>query len=157
MCNPDILNGASSGLQPIPQGDGSEGSGLTPDQVFARNKPYLKPGASNFTTQLAPDEEGAFRNWVAQNHVAFDPAQTTPDYDMRGFWKQNAGGGTAVNPNDGKIHYPDTFKTPYDLTFSRESQFAAPSAPAWNDKDQLVTPDGKIQYDERARKYRPSN
>jgi hypothetical protein len=67
---------------------------------------------------------------------------------MRGFW-QSGGGGTAVNPNDNMLHFPDTYKTPYHQSFSAESQWALPNAPTWNSQDQLVTPDGRIVFDER--------
>jgi hypothetical protein len=57
----------------------------------------------------------------------------------------------AVDPNDGIMHFPDTWKTPYHETFSNDSQWALPSAPAWNDKDQLVAPNGGILFDDRNR------
>lgn len=122
---------------------------------LARNKPYIAPGATGFATKLAPQDEKSFQGWVGQNKVPFDPKQATQDYDMRGFYQalmaKDPRAMTAINPNDQQMHYPDYWKTPYHKSFSAESQWANPkTAPAWNEKDQLVAPDGTIVYDERA-------
>lgn len=74
---------------------------------------------------------------------------------MRGFWTALQQGKpiatTAIDPNDKRIHYPDYWKTPLHQTFSAESQWANPArAPAWNDRDQLVLPNGQVIYDDRA-------
>lgn len=142
----------------------------TPDQNLARNKPYMAASAHDFTTPLPPDQEASFRKWVADNKVPFDPNNPTSDYDMRGYWTaantpgawdhlQQMGkipadmqpGGTKVDPNDGQPHFPDWWKTPYHQTFSNESQFADRStAPHWTPDDKLVTPDGKVVFDDKA-------
>ena len=125
---------------------------------FARNQAWLKAGSSGFATALSPQEETAFQQWVGQNKVPFDPADKGPsDYDMRGFWRALQAGDpmakSAVDPNDSRLHYPDYWKTPYHETFSSESQWADPGkAPKWNDMDQLVAPDGKVLFDDRAKK-----
>ncbi len=126
---------------------------------FARNKAYLRQGAGqDYATKLSPDQEQQFRAWVEEKKVPFNPDASGPsDYDMRGFWQALQNGDdkakNAVDPNDGKMHYPDYWKTPYHETFSNESQWANPkTAPAWNDKDQLVDPSsGKVLFDDRAR------
>jgi hypothetical protein len=123
---------------------------------FERNKQWMAPGAATFNTDLA-DKEQDFRLWVQQNKVPFDPAQVSPqDYDMRGFWAALMGGdpraASAVDPNDQRLHYPDYWKTPYHETFSNESQWASPNAPRWNDRDQLIAPDGTVLFDDRAPK-----
>lgn len=134
-------------------GSGSEGTSLTPDQVFDRNKSWIRSGAANFNTKLSDSQEKAFRSWVADNHVSFDPDQETPDYDMRGFYSALQKGDpravSAINPNDQKTHYPDYWKTPYDVTFSNESQWANKFAPRWTDNDQLVTHDGTVVWDDK--------
>ena len=135
------------------QHTGSEGSDYTPQEVFARNKDFVAPGDHSYSTDLGP-QEPAFRDWVTQNKVEFDPEEPHPDYDMRGFWQalqnKDPRAMTAVNPNDKEMHYPDYWKTPYDMTFSSQSQWAnKKTAPEWNDLDQLVTPDGRVVYDER--------
>jgi hypothetical protein len=125
-------------------------------QYLARNRPYVRPGATQFTTQLPPQAEQAFRQWVQQNRVPFNPAVPTSDYDMRGFWSALQAGDprarSAIDPNDSRLHYPDYWKTPYHQTFSAESQWATPDAPRWNDKDQLVDKAGNIIFDDRAKR-----
>jgi hypothetical protein len=59
---------------------------------------------------------------------------------------------SAVDPNDGRMHYPDFWKTPLHQTFSNESQWAPANAPAWNDQDQLVSQGGIVVFDDRLRK-----
>lgn len=137
--------------------------------AFARNKAWLKPGSEVFSTTLNPDQEGKFQAWVKSNNVPFDSSAAS-DYDMRGFWQasqdtdawkkmQQDGkipadmlpAGTKIDPNDGRPHYPDYWKTPYHQTFSSESQWADPNkAPQWNEKDQLVAPDGAVLFDDKA-------
>lgn len=117
-------------------------------------KPWVLGGPRTYSTQLG-DQEPAFRSWVTKNNVPFDPDAAQPqDYDMRGFYKGiqqlDPRASSAVDANDGKLHYPDYWKTPEHETFSKESQWATPDAPSWNEKDQLVTPGGKMLFDDRA-------
>jgi hypothetical protein len=125
---------------------------VSPAQAFARNAPYAKQESSYFT-KLPPAQEKDFQAWVKKNNVPFD-SSSTADYDMRGFYKGLTSGDphaqTGMNANDGKLHFSDYYKTPYHQSFSAESKFATEGAPRWNDKDQLVTPDGKVVFDERA-------
>ncbi len=127
---------------------------MADNSVYARNQQYLAPGDHEYSTDLG-DKEPAFQDWVQQNKVPFDPAAITPDYDMRGFYKALQEGDPkakeAINPNDNQMHFPDYWKTPYHQSFSAESQWADPAkAPKWNEQDQLVTPEGKVVFDERA-------
>jgi hypothetical protein len=123
----------------------------TPDINFLYGT--AKPGP--YTTPLSLIDELKFQQWVKDNNV---PWQDTPkaDYDMRGFYKAAMQGkaSTAINPFDNKIHYPDTFKTPYHKSFSMESQYATPNAPSWvgNDDSGYALQDklGNVLVDERA-------
>jgi hypothetical protein len=129
---------------------------LTPQQTFARNAPYLNQiNMRPYNTPLSPMDEMMFQGWLGKNNVPFDPKAPVSDYDMRGFWKGLQEGHpqaqSAIDPNDGKMHYPDYWKTPYHDTFSDQSQWAGPTAPKWNDQDQLVTPGARIQFDDRSR------
>lgn len=113
-----------------------------------------QPGAS-YNTTLDPGQEKFFRMWVAGNHVPFNPDATEPqDYDMRGFYQglqqQNPKAMSAIDPNDGLMHYPDYWKTPIHQSFSNESQWAPASAPAWNAQDQLVSQGGRVIFDDQA-------
>lgn len=120
-----------------------------------RNTPYMRPSNGNFNTALPPLDEMAFRSWVSQNKVPFNLDAPVTDYDMRGFYQglqqQNPRAVSAVNQNDGQMHYPDYWKTPLHETFSADSQWAAPVAPRWNEQDQLIAPSGRILFDERLR------
>lgn len=129
---------------------------LSPEAAFARNASFTNASASSdFSTTLPPDQEQAFRQWVQANNVPFNPdAEGPQDYDMRGFYQGLMSGDphaeTGTNANDGQLHYSDYWKTPYHNSFSAESRFANGAAPSWNEQDQLVTPDGRIVFDERA-------
>lgn len=132
------------------------------DARYKKNKPYIKPGASQFSTVLDPREEASFRGWVEANNVPFDPSQAgDTDYDMRGFYRALALGDPratrAVDPNDNRLHFTDYWKTPYHETFSAESQWATPDAPKWNDQDQLIDKNGAVIYDDRARNTQPAS
>jgi hypothetical protein len=118
-----------------------------------QNAPYVAaPGP--YVTALPPEDETKFQDWVKANNIPFDPKDTAPDYDMRGFWKGVQAGDpramTGYNLNDNSIHFTDYWKTPYHKTFSAESQWATPDAPKWNRQDQLIDRNGNIVYDEQA-------
>ncbi len=147
-------NGWVLGPSPSSPGPPVERGEVAPS-YFERNKAWTKPGAAVYQTHLEPEDERRFQAWVKQNKVPFD-AGPRADYDMRGFWKALQAGDprakSAVDPNDKRLHYPDYWKTPYHETFSAESQWADPTkAPKWNDKDQLVMPDGRVLFDDRAK------
>lgn len=125
---------------------------------FIRNQQYAAPGVSprtGFNTDLGGGE-AAFRKWLSDNRVPFNPdGGRMQDYDMRGFYRGLMNGDphaqTGMNTNDGQLHYSDYWKTPYHQSFSAESQWANPAAaPRWNEQDQLVTPEGRTVFDERA-------
>jgi hypothetical protein len=122
-------------------------SAPSPSPYAASNAPPL--------TRLSPLDELAFRQWVKEKSIPFDPNAAQADYDMRGFYQglqqQNPRAVSAVNANDGRLHFPDYWKTPLHQTFSGESRFAGPVAPKWNDQDQLISPGGRILFDEKAR------
>lgn len=114
-------------------------------------RPPFKTGES-YNTQLSPLDEMAFRQWVKQNGIPFDPNAASSDYDMRGFYQgmqnQNPMARSAVNETDGKLHYSDYYKTPSHQSFSRESQWADPNTPQWINGSQLAAPNGRIVFDE---------
>jgi len=145
----DFIQNALSGVKPIGQPPFANALG---GQQLAQNNwqmQYAIPNWQSRLTKLPPAQEGAFQMWARQNNVPI-----TPDYDMRAFWLNRAdpNNRTSINPNDHRLHFPDTYKTPLHQSFSGESIFANPQTrpPMWNDKDQLVTFDGRVLYDERA-------
>lgn len=87
-----------------------------------RNAQFAKPGPE--LTTLNDQQEARFRQWVAQNKVPFDPNEATPDYNMRGYWLANPNAAHAQGQ-----HFPDTYKTIRDATFSNQSMYAKPNTP----------------------------
>lgn len=121
--------------------------------AYARNAKWARDGLTSYVTALDPTQEMQFREWVEKGRIPFDPDQLDPDYDMRGYWTDGQQGGAQVNANDGQPHYPDTYKTPFHQSFSRESRYARPDAPYWANDHQLVDPaTGEVVYDERPAK-----
>jgi hypothetical protein len=112
-----------------------------------------------FNTPLPLGDELKFNAWLQENKVPFDARAPVSDYDMRGFYKGLQEGhpaaASAIDPNDQQMHYPDYWKTPYHETFSNQSQWALPTAPAWNEQDQLIDQSGKLLFDDRARNTSP--
>lgn len=128
---------------------------------FAPVSPYIDPAAGaprtsavTYNTPLPVFQEMAFRDWVKKNNVPFNPDAPGPsDYDMRGFYQGMQNGDpratTAVDPNDSRVHYTDPWKTPLHQTFGAQSQWATPVAPQWTGEDKLISPGGRIIYDDR--------
>lgn len=90
--------------------------------AFQRNRDFVRPGP--YQTELKPKEETQFRAWLEKYQVPFNPQVQITDYDMRGYWKANQKATHKVGQ-----HFPDTWKTPYDTTFSKESKYATPDCP----------------------------
>lgn len=120
--------------------------------MFDRNKDYLADGDHTYQTQLTPEEEAQFQQYIADKSDKQDIGRDdAPDYDMRGWWKaMKAGDPKAemqiVTDKHGTLkHRSDWWKTPYHESFSADSQWAGKKAPKWKG-DQLVAPDGKILF-----------
>jgi hypothetical protein len=113
--------------------------------AFARNRPFAKPGP--YTTTLHPAQEAAFRGWLAANpKILFDPAAKRSDYDMRGYWKATGGAIPTVHER-GSYGWPDTYKTPYDTTFSNQSIYATPSNPfTWRGNNLIDGRTGQVLF-----------
>jgi hypothetical protein len=111
--------------------------------------PGAKPGP--YTTKLSPAEERDFQSWVKTNRVPWQDSPTA-DYDMRGYYQALREGKAkqSLDPYDRRMHFPDTWKTPYHSTFSNESIYSTPEAPHW-EGNRLMTPQGSLIYDESKR------
>jgi hypothetical protein len=125
-----------------------------PSSPYDRNAKFVKPGITedDYTTKLSPNDEKKFQAWVNMNQIPYDLNSKEPqDYDMRGFYKGLMTGDeratTGIDPNDGKLHFTDYWKTPYHESFSNESKFAGKNAPKWVG-DKLIGPDGTIYFDD---------
>jgi hypothetical protein len=123
------------------------------EDLLKRNLAYARPDWKAQLTQLPPETEKAFMDWVAKNKVPFDPKDKYPDYDMRGYYlslQKGQAPQAAVNAIDKALHYPDTYKTPYHESFSKESQWATEGAPSWVG-EKLVSPKGEVIYETKPR------
>jgi hypothetical protein len=145
----DLTPKLPTGLPPWLQSflNGSAPAGAQPPATSILNN----MGAQRqYQTNLSLDDEQRFQAWVKAKNVPWrdEPAA---DYDMRGFWKALTSGDPrarqAQSQFDGRMHFPDTWKTPYHKTLSNESMYAAPGAPHWVG-DRLVDKNGRIVADE---------
>lgn len=137
------LFGLDPNSLPMPNSDAYQ-----QNQQWALPPSVMKNGS--YQTSLPDMQELAFKQWVQQNNVPFDPSAKA-DYDMRGFYQalmnNDPKAATAINQYDHRMHFPDYWKTPQHESFSAESQWAAPNAPRWNPNDQLATADGRMVFD----------
>src|SRR5882672_877243 len=115
------------------------------DAALRHNQAWAVAGS--WVTALTLVQEANFKSWVVYFNIPFDVNASIVDYDMRGYWLAN--GGTAVLPvHAAGDHFPDTYKTPYDTTFSGESQYAKPGTPfKWHGNQLIDDRDGTIIFD----------
>lgn len=75
-------------------------------------------------TNLSPEQERAFREWIARNGITdLDSPQSR--YDYRGYWKDVASkGGDQTKAYEDGLHFPDTYKQHGHNTFSQESKYS---------------------------------
>jgi len=118
---------------------------LAAKQRLQRNRSYARPGP--YVTRLKPDQEAAFQQWVQENQVPFDPADQTPDYDMRGYFAAMQAGDEEAQ-QAGNMHFPDRWKTPFHESFSNESMYATRGAPRWVN-GALVDKTGRVIFRDR--------
>lgn len=82
---------------------------------------------------LDKKSEANYQLWSLLNNVP-----QSNDYNMRGFYQSQSlpnQQNSDVNPNDGQMHFPDTFKLPNHKSFSTDSGYYNPSTmqntPSW--------------------------
>jgi hypothetical protein len=118
-------------------------------RAYEHNRQFALPSATNYQTVLTPGMETQFRDWVEHNHILFDPSAPIVDYDMRGYWQALMSGQAeppGVEPG-GQTGFPDTYKTPYDTTFSNESRYATGDNPfRWQGDDLIDTRNGQLVF-----------
>lgn len=112
---------------------------MSVSQAFMAPQPGDLSG--QFNTQLSPEDEARFQQWLKQSGRTRD----LYDYDLRGAWKSDAK--AAANG-----HLPDTWKKPNHPTFSQESIYSNASSPggqwrdAGNGKWVYWASDANLQY-----------
>lgn len=127
----------------------SEGPKLY-SQAYKQNAPFAVKGP--YQTPLAPHEEQEFQQWVSTHNVPFDPNAKHTDYDMRGYWKATGGKGW----KEGE-HFPDTFKTPLDTSFSAQSKYATPNNPLeWKGEKLVNTDTGQTVFGPKGAGLQPT-
>lgn len=110
-------------------------------RAYNHNLPYAVP--QPWVTTLASFDEFSFRTWVAAFGVPFDPNAAIVDYDMRGYWHD------FIKPGGAWVrgHFPDTWKTPFDTTFSAESKYATANCPfKWSGDRLFDTKTGELIF-----------
>lgn len=115
-------------------GDSDESAQLN-ERAYEHNAQYatkMDRSGKSYNTHLSPEDETAFRAWLKSKSIkkeSFDPDKSTNDYDMRGFWKYNHVAANALPAEESPDrHFPDTWKTPFDTSFSGESNYANSAA-----------------------------
>jgi len=122
----------------------------------AKSRGYVLDPNASYSTALSPTDEQRFLADVQAGKLGkYVDTSPSSDYDMRGFWKAQQGNdpiaSQSMNQNDGQMHFPDKWKTPYHQSFSNESQYASPTAPRWVNDSQLADPkSGEVIFDEKA-------
>lgn len=85
---------------------------------IAMDMPALEQNVSdNYNTKLDSKEEQEYQIW--RNNLP-ENLQEEEDYDLRGLWKENKDQGLL----DDNSHFPDKYKKPNHITFSKESIYS---------------------------------
>jgi hypothetical protein len=117
--------------------------------AYRHNRPFaVAPDDPHwpYQTGLTDVQNTAFEAWVNDNDIPFDLSAKIVDYDMRGFWLNEHPG--TWHEGD---HFPDTYKTPYDTTFSAESQYATGDCPfTWHGDELRDDRDGSVIFGDPA-------
>lgn len=139
---------AMSSLPPEAHGAISHAHGLIGGGSDAA-QPIPSPGPG-YVTKLPDQQEQGFQSWAKEKKVPWVD-EPNADYDMRGYYQAlqsgDPGARQSLNAADGKMHFPDTWKTPFHKTFSNESKYATPDAPHW-DRNRLIDNTGRMIADE---------
>lgn len=85
---------------------------------IAMDMPAIEQNISdNYNTKLNNKEEKEYQIW--RNNLP-ENLQEEEDYDLRGLWKENKDQGLL----DDNSHFPDKYKKPNHITFSKESIYS---------------------------------
>ena len=101
-----------------------------------------------YNTRLSPEDEAAYQAWAKKNGREND----VEDYDMRGAWLEAKQKGVSLE--DGRGHFPDTYKKPNHPTFSDQSKYngaGGAKGGTWSkteDGRDVFTPNRKLSTEE---------
>lgn len=107
--DPTVPSGEVAGGEPQAQ------AGRPQAMVTADNTPVNY--RDQYNTRLSPEDEAAYQAWAKKNGREND----VEDYDMRGAWLEAKQKGVSLE--DGRGHFPDTYKKPNHPTFSDQSKY----------------------------------
>jgi hypothetical protein len=110
-----------------------------PAEAYAHNAPFAR--GAPYRTVLSPEDEKAFQAWAKRSGQADYINNPQADYDLRGYWQE-------FKPTGRPEFFTDTYKTPYDTTFSYLSKYATPNCPFhWSDGATLIDiRDGSVVF-----------
>jgi hypothetical protein len=108
----------SAKRKPVFRGEGH------PQAAFKHNAPWAVKGP--YQTNLGA-KEPHFQNW-SQRYENRQGIKVNKEYDYRGWWLHASPQERNAAIRQGG-HFTDTYKTPYDTSFSNESQYAKPGTP----------------------------
>lgn len=117
------LGGALGGGTPDPTVPSGEVTGGEAQSQVGRPQAMAKAGnvpasyRDQYNTRLSPEDEAAYQAWAKKNGREND----VEDYDMRGAWLEAKQKGVSLE--DGRGHFPDTYKKPNHPTFSDQSKY----------------------------------
>lgn len=114
-----VARAVKGGREPLFKGEGH------PQGAFKHNRKWAVEGP--YQTALGPRKEQRFRDW-AKRFEAKQGVKVNREYDYRGWWK-NASAAERHRAISQGGHFTDTYKTPYDTSFSNQSKYAKPGTP----------------------------
>lgn len=132
-----LFDGQATGTTGVVPAFTTEGDTEDFKLAYEHNAGFAVPGP--YKTKLTPTQESAFQKWLKGQGV-----QDTKDYDMRGYWRDDNAAALSHRPG---THFPDTYKTPYDTTFSNQSKYATGNNPfVWAGNNLIDRRNGDIVF-----------
>lgn len=105
--------------EPLFKGEGHPQGAYKHNQRWAVEGPYQ--------TDLTDPQEERFQNW-SKRFENRQGIKVNKEYDYRGWW-ENASPLERHEAIAHGGHFTDRYKTPYDTSFSNQSQYAKPGTP----------------------------
>lgn len=116
-------------------------------------------GPNKYHTKLSSTDERKYKKWMRDftrsRKWNYYEQVDNPDYDYRGYWKNNPKEAQKMIKGDKKAHFTDRYKTPSHPTFSNESIYSNEKTPGgqWrkdrNGRDVYVPSEYTAQFRNR--------